>query len=333
MIERSDAETAAESAAPDDRITLRFMALPGEVNRTGESIAEGRALEWIDRAGYACAVGWSSRYCVTAYVGNVHFTRPIPPGSIVAAHARIIHTSTTSMHVLVRIESADPRRESAYEPACDCILIFVAVDEAGKPTRVPRWTPENRADRELHAAALERIEPRRRIRAAMDAQDYTDAGSAPRSLFRFLATPEHVNWGGKTHGGAVMRWITECAWTCAAGWAGDRVVGVYSGGIHFRNPIPIGDLVEIRSRLLLTTNRSMHVSTRVLSAPPAHPHDLHETTTCMSVLVALGDDGRARPIPQWRPSSDEDARLERHARELVELRRLMHPMPLQLLRT
>ena len=45
----------------------------------------------------------------------------------------------------------------------------------------------------------------------MAAQTYTDAGTAPREVLRFLASPTDVNWGGKVHGGIVMRWIDEAA--------------------------------------------------------------------------------------------------------------------------
>ena len=42
-----------------------------------------RLMEWIDEAGYACAVGWAGAYCVTASVGNVRHRRPIAPGSLI----------------------------------------------------------------------------------------------------------------------------------------------------------------------------------------------------------------------------------------------------------
>ena len=34
---------------------------------------------------------------------------------------------------------------------------------------------------------------------------------------RFLAEPTAVNFGGKIHGGAVMKWIDEAGYACAAG--------------------------------------------------------------------------------------------------------------------
>ena len=45
--------------------------------------------------------------------------------------------------------------------------------------------------------------------------------SRPRAVtLRFLAEPSHVNFGGKVHGGAVMKWIDQAGYTCAAGWTG-----------------------------------------------------------------------------------------------------------------
>ena len=61
----------------DGAITLRFLVAPSDLDATGQTVQAGRVLEWIDKAGYASAVGWSGAYCVTAYVGDVHFTRPI----------------------------------------------------------------------------------------------------------------------------------------------------------------------------------------------------------------------------------------------------------------
>ena len=103
----------------DDRVTLRFSATPKDTSAGGRSVAAGSVMEWIDRAGYACAVQWAGTYCVTAYVGNVHHRRAIPPGSLVEASARSVHTARTSMHVLVTVSAAEvlSARASLGEPA------------------------------------------------------------------------------------------------------------------------------------------------------------------------------------------------------------------------
>ena len=39
------------------------------------------------------------------------------------------------------------------------------------------------------------------------------------TTFRFLAEPTSVNFGGKVHGGALMKWIDETAYACSAVWS------------------------------------------------------------------------------------------------------------------
>ena len=63
---------------------------------------------------------------------------------------------------------------------------------------------------------------------------------------RFLAEPADVNFGGKVHGGAVMKWIDLCAYGCAAGWSGKYCITAYVGGMHFVKPILVGSMVVPR---------------------------------------------------------------------------------------
>jgi acyl-CoA hydrolase len=308
-----------------DRITLRFLAAPGDVNASGDSVPAGCVLEWIDKAGYACAVGWAQTYCVTAYVGNVHFTHPILPGALVQVHARVILTGRTSIHILVEVEASDVR-ERSYTTSMHCILVFVAIDEQGQPTPVREWRPSGVADLELQQLAAERIGPRRTIQQTMAAQTYTEARRVPETVFRFLAAPADSNWGGNAHGGTVMRWIDEAAFSVAAAWSSPRAVAIYAGGIQFHSPIPIGDVVELRARLIHTSARSMHVSVLVRSAPPGQKPAV--TARCMTVFVDVryGRAVEVAPLPLW---TDEDRRLSEHAQELMRLRKTMTALPPQ----
>ena len=58
--------------------------------------------------------------------------------------------------------------------------------------------------------------------------------SRSEMTFRFLAEPASVNFGGKVHGGALMKWIDETAYACAATWSGNYCVTVSVGNIRFR---------------------------------------------------------------------------------------------------
>ncbi len=322
--------THPRAAGRDDRITLRFMTTPGDTAAGGRSVAAGSVMEWIDKAGYACAVGWAGGYCVTAYVGNVRHRRPIAPGSLIEVQARLVHTGRSSMHVVVTVSSSQVD-ERSYTPATTCILIFVAKGADGRPAEVPAWEPGSRADRKLAAAALDRIPSRTEIKRLMLSERYPESSRAPRTTLRFLVPPSVVNWGGKAHGGTVMRWIDEAAYACAAAWmkdgdAGSAAVAVYSGGIHFFAPVTIGDLVEVEATLLYTSAHSMHLGIRVSSADPRAPRDLTLTTQCMAVFVVPGAAGVALPVPQWVPEVEEDVRLHELAHEIIRVRETIVPL-------
>src|SRR5690242_11864250 len=81
--------------------------------------------------------------------------------------------------------------------------------------------------------------------------------------FRFLAQPTDVNFGGKVHGGMVMKWIDQAGYACVVGWSGKYCVTVAVCGIRFVHPILIGDLVSVHCQLIYTGNTSMHFSVDV----------------------------------------------------------------------
>jgi uncharacterized protein (TIGR00369 family) len=142
---------------------LRFLAEPSHVNFGGK-VHGGMVMKWIDQAGYTCAAQWSGAYCVTVYVGAIHFIRPIMVGSAIELRCQIIHTGRTSLHIFIDIFAGDPRVRSMYRSAY-CVAVFVALDPDGKPTPVPAWTPVTDRDRALQRYALRLIEHREQMDA------------------------------------------------------------------------------------------------------------------------------------------------------------------------
>lgn len=295
---------------------LRFLAAPTDVG-TGRQIHTGRVLEWIDKAAYASAAGWSGGYAVTAYVGDVRFSQPILSGELVEVSARIVHTGSTSMHIRCDVRACDPATLN-YRHCAECVVVFIAVHD-GAPTPVSPWTPASGLEVHESEEAVRRIGLRKDIELAMAAQTYSEAGTAPRSILRFLASPGDVNWGGNAHGGRIMSWIDDAANLCAAHWSGAPCTSVYAGGIRFYHPVSIGHVVEVEARLLHTGHETMHVSVHVRSGEPTSP-ERTLTTHCLTVCAALGPDGLPAPVPRWSPASTEDRALDEHARHLIRLR-------------
>jgi acyl-CoA hydrolase len=133
------------------QVQLRFLAEPGSVNFGGK-VHGGAVMKWIDEAGYTCAVGWAKCYCVTVYVGGIQFLRPIRVGSLVEVTATLALTGDTSMSIAVSVAAADPKDGVFYKTTA-CMIVFVAVDDAGKPLSVPHWTPTSAEQSALAAVA------------------------------------------------------------------------------------------------------------------------------------------------------------------------------------
>lgn len=137
---------------------------------------------------------------------------------------------------------------------------------------------------------------------------------------RFLAEPSEVNFGGKVHGGTVMKWIDQAGYACAVGWSGLYCVTVYVGGIRFLSPVHIGDMVEVAARVIHTGRTSMHIAVDVFAGNP-RASERRKTTHCVIVFVAVDDEGKSTPVPSWAPNTEEEAALQAYAKKLMELRR------------
>jgi acyl-CoA hydrolase len=135
------------------------------------------------------------------------------------------------------------------------------------------------------------------------------------TIFRFLAEPTDVNFGGKVHGGIAMKWIDQAAYACAALWSGKYCVTVSVGSIRFHRPILVGEIIEVSAKIAHTGRTSMHISVSIKSGPPTSPL-LFETNHCIIVFVATDESGNTVPVAKWTPVTPKDKLLEQYAIDL-----------------
>ncbi len=151
---------------PQRDITLRFLAEPQDVNFGGK-VHGGAVMKWIDLAAYACAAGWSGKYCVTAYAGGIRFVAPIHVGSLVEVEAKVIYTGKSSMHIALEVVACDPKSLNR-RLTTHCIVIMVAMDENGQKVEIPTWTPKTDKDKQQHQTAINLMEMRKKIGEEME---------------------------------------------------------------------------------------------------------------------------------------------------------------------
>lgn len=141
-----------------------------------------------------------------------------------------------------------------------------------------------------------------------------------QTTFQFISEPTDVNFGGKVHGGQVMKWIDQTAYTCARNWSQTYCVTVYVGGIRFYKPINIGEVVKIDAYVIHTGRTSIHIAVDVYSSDWSK-EDFEKKTHCVIVFVSLDTNGKPTQVPKWEPEAEKDRKLNEYARKLKALRK------------
>ena len=137
---------------PSRSVEFRFLAEPTDVNFGGK-VHGGIVMKWIDQAAYACAAGWSGKYCITVSVGAIRFVRPVLVGNLVTVEATVVHTGNSSMHIYVSVKATDPKLSNPLETN-HCIITFIAVDADGDKVLVEPWKPKTKLDKKLQQYAI-----------------------------------------------------------------------------------------------------------------------------------------------------------------------------------
>ncbi len=134
--------------------------LPQHAN-IGGTVFGGQIMAWVDLCAAICAQRHAGRACVTAFVDDLLFKRPVRVGQVVRLRAQIVATFRTSMEIDVDVRGEDTITGEQW-PTLECRVVFVAMDDERRPTPVPPLLLETDADRAAQAAA----EERRRARLA-----------------------------------------------------------------------------------------------------------------------------------------------------------------------
>ncbi|OUM03878.1 acyl-CoA thioesterase [Variovorax sp. JS1663] len=137
---------------------------------------------------------------------------------------------------------------------------------------------------------------------------------------RFLAEPSTVNFGGKVHGGTVMKWIDEAGYACATSWSKRYCVTVFIGSIRFHHPIMIGDLVEVEAKLAYTGTSSINIAVEVRSGD-MKGGEMQKTAECLIVFVSVDSHGRPLPVVPYVPATDEAKSVAARAKQHLEASR------------
>ncbi len=144
--------TKGKSIAETRSVLSRMMGVT-DANSQG-NVHGGLIMHMVDEAAAVVAIRHAHRNVVTARVERFDFLAPAYIGNVVSVHCAMNYVGRTSMEVGVEVRAEDPLTGELREVASSYV-IYVALDEAGKPVPVPPLVPGD--DQEAMIIDLARI--------------------------------------------------------------------------------------------------------------------------------------------------------------------------------
>jgi acyl-CoA hydrolase len=142
--------------APKHELTLAQVMLPEDANPRG-NVHGGTLMKLADSAGGVVAARHARRPLVTAVIDSMTFEQPVYVGNLVVLHACVTWTGRTSLETEVTIDAED-LMSGVVRHISTAYFVYVAMDEHGRPTPVPKLeatTAEQR--RRWHEAEQRRV--------------------------------------------------------------------------------------------------------------------------------------------------------------------------------
>ena len=134
------AETTTEdAAAPHGELTLRTLAIPADVNVTGD-IFGGWVLAQMDLAGGMIAGARAQGRVATIAVDAMKFIRPVRVGDVLCIYGHVARVGRTSMGIDIEAWALRDRI-GLREKVTEATFTFVAIDDEGRPRPVPEAAP------------------------------------------------------------------------------------------------------------------------------------------------------------------------------------------------
>lgn len=133
------------------RATITTLVMPHMQNILGDLFG-GNLMSMVDQAAAVAAIRHAGGPAVTASIDRVDFRERIPVGALVTCEACVEYVGNSSMDIRVEVY-AEKVSTGEKRNTHTAHTVFVAIDEYGRPKRVPRLVPETDADKAAYEAA------------------------------------------------------------------------------------------------------------------------------------------------------------------------------------
>jgi len=120
----------------DSKSVLSEVMLPGQANPAG-TVHGGEIMKLMDACGGVAAMRHAKTNVVTVRVDELVFYQPILVGQLVICEAELVFVGNTSMEMKITVKVEDLMSDVLTKVALTAYFTYVALDEKGKPCKVP----------------------------------------------------------------------------------------------------------------------------------------------------------------------------------------------------
>lgn len=122
--------------APVGELTIQTLAMPASTNANGD-IFGGWIVSQMDLAAGVLAKKLAKGRVVTVAINSMSFLKPVHVGDVVSCHVTLLSQGKTSMTLGVEVWAVPWSQNDKYL-VTEGEFVFVAIDEQGKPRKVPK---------------------------------------------------------------------------------------------------------------------------------------------------------------------------------------------------
>ncbi|MBC7464580.1 MAG: acyl-CoA thioesterase [Bdellovibrio sp.] len=140
-----------------------------------------------------------------------------------------------------------------------------------------------------------------------------------RLTMTILMTPDLVNFSGNVHGGAILKYLDQAAYSCAARYSGQYVVTLSVDQVFFREPIHVGELVTFKSSVNYTGKTSMEIGIKVIAEDTRSKTTRHVMSSFFT-MVSVDKDRKPCEVPKLVLENDTERRRYEEAQIRRKLR-------------
>ena len=130
---------------------ISTLVMPHMANVLGDLFG-GNIMALVDQAAAIAAIRHAGGRAVTASIHRVDVRERIPMGSLVTCVAQVEYVGNSSMDIAVDVYAEQPST-GVKRHTHNARLVFVAIDEHGRPVRMPRLRPDTEDQQRRYDAA------------------------------------------------------------------------------------------------------------------------------------------------------------------------------------